>query len=82
MLNEKEANTKGYTLYDSIYMTFGKGRAIKGLMREKGIEYKVGQETLFFPPVSHGGSQARGPIGATAACLHHSHSHAGSKLHL
>ena len=31
---------------------------------------------------AHGSSQARGRIGATAACLGHSHSHAGSKLHL
>ena len=29
--------------------------------------------------VAYGGSQARGPVGATAAILHHSHSHAGSK---
>ena len=33
-------------------------------------------------PVAYGGSQARGPIGATAAGLHHSHSHAGSELRL
>ena len=31
---------------------------------------------------AYGGSQARGPIGATAARLHHSHSNAGSELHL
>ena len=31
-------------------------------------------------PMAHGGSQARGCIGATAACLHHSHSHVGPKL--
>ena len=30
----------------------------------------------------YGGSQAMGPIGATAAGLHHSHSNAISKLHL
>ena len=29
-------------------------------------------------PAAHGGSQDRGPIGATAAGLHHSHSNAGS----
>jgi len=29
-------------------------------------------------PAAYGGSQARGPIGALAAGLHHSHSHAGS----
>ena len=28
------------------------------------------------------GSQARGRVGAAAASLHHSHSNAGSKLHL
>ena len=29
-----------------------------------------------------GGSQARGPIGAAATGLHHSHSNTGSELHL
>ena len=33
-------------------------------------------------PAAYGGSQARGPIGATAAGLYHSHSHAGSEPHL
>ena len=33
-------------------------------------------------PVAYGGSQARGPIGAVAAGLHHSHSNSGSELHL
>ena len=33
-------------------------------------------------PVAYGGSQARGLIGATATGLPHSHSNAGSKLHL
>ena len=32
--------------------------------------------------MAHGGSQVRGQMGATAAGLHHSHGHAGSKLHL
>ena len=32
--------------------------------------------------MAYGGSQARGPIGATAASLHHSHSNAGSEAHL
>ena len=32
-------------------------------------------------PVAYGSSQARGQIRATAACLHHSHSHAGSPTH-
>ena len=32
--------------------------------------------------VACGGSQARGPIGAVAARLHHSHKNGGSKLHL
>ena len=32
--------------------------------------------------MAHGNSQARGQIRATAACLHHSHSNVGSKLHL
>ena len=30
-------------------------------------------------PMAYGGSQARGPIGAIAASLHHSHSNAGSE---
>ena len=33
-------------------------------------------------PAAHGGSQARGPIGAIAAGLCHSHSNTGSELHL
>ena len=33
-------------------------------------------------PAAYGGSQARGPIGAVAASLHHSHSNAGSKPRL
>ena len=34
------------------------------------------------PPAAEGGSQARGCIGATAAGLRQSHSHAGSEPHL
>ena len=39
---------------------------------------------LFFraTPAAYGGSQARGQIRAAATGLHHSHSHAGSELHL
>ena len=33
-------------------------------------------------PVAYGDSQARGPIGAAAASLHHSHSYMGSETHL
>ena len=33
-------------------------------------------------PEAYGGSQARGQMGATAAGLHHSHSHTGSKPQL
>ena len=33
-------------------------------------------------PEAYGGSQARGPVGATAAGLHHSHSNTRSKLHI
>ena len=32
--------------------------------------------------VAYGGSQARGPIGAVAASLHHSHNNMGSELRL
>ena len=34
------------------------------------------------PPVAHGGSQARGPLGAVAAGLRQSHSNARSEPHL
>ena len=39
---------------------------------------------LFFraAPTAYGGSQARGPIGAVASGLHHSHSNVGSELRL
>ena len=43
---------------------------------------------FFFPclfratPTAYGGSQTRGPIGAVATGLHHSHSNVGSKPHL
>ena len=33
-------------------------------------------------PMAYGGSQARAPIGAAAADLHHSHSNVGSKPHV
>ena len=33
-------------------------------------------------PAAYGGSQTRGPVGAAAAGLHHSHSSSGSKPHL
>ena len=33
-------------------------------------------------PATHGRSQARGQMGASAASLHHSHSNAGSEPHL
>ena len=33
-------------------------------------------------PAAYGGSKARGQIGAAGAGLHHSHSNAGSELHL
>ena len=33
-------------------------------------------------PVEYGGSQGRGPVGATDTSLHHSHSNAGSDPHL
>ena len=35
-----------------------------------------------FAPMAYGGSQARDPIGAVAASLHHSHSNLGSEPHL
>ena len=36
----------------------------------------------FLGPHPDGGSQARGPVGATAASLYHSHSNVESKPHL
>ena len=55
----------------------------------KNTKMKLRTQSFFFfllffraVPVAHGGSQARGPIGATAASLHHSHSNAGSEPHL
>ena len=33
-------------------------------------------------PAAYGGSQARGPIGAVATGLHHSHSNEGYEAHL
>ena len=33
-------------------------------------------------PMAYGGSQSRGPTGASAASLHHSHGNAGSELPL
>jgi len=37
---------------------------------------------LWAAPTAHGGSQARGPIGAVATGLRQSHSNSGSELHL
>ena len=50
----------------------------------------ITQDILFFlvflsfkaTPATYGGSQPRGQIEAVAAGLHHSHSNAGSELHL
>ena len=50
------------------------------------ISFFSSSSSFFCPfraaPVAYGGSQAKGPIGAVAAGLHHSHSIAGSKPHL
>ena len=58
----------------------------------QGIHPPNYQNTFFFffwsfclsraAPAAYGGSQARGPIGAVAAGLHQSHSHARSEAHL
>ena len=53
-------------------------------------ERRVAYVSIFFfffwsfrvSPVAYGSSQARGQTGVAAAGLHHSHSNAGSKLHL
>ena len=55
------------------------------MLREK---YKRNLNLLFFlfwggaTPAAYGGSQDRGPVGAVAAGLHHSHSNARSDPHL
>ena len=55
---------------------------------EKCDENREKETTFFFfwlcraAPAAYGGSQARGPVGAIATSLHHSHSNAGSELHL
>ena len=49
----------------------------------QGLIYPLGFFSFFGggpKTVVYGDSQARGPIGATAAGLHHSHSNAGSEL--
>ena len=52
------------------------------------MHFLVNDSALFFfflfraEPVALGGSQARGHIRVIALDLHHSHSNAGSKLHL
>ena len=71
-------------------------KALSGYMPKSGIARSyassifsgLGALFCFFffffrvKPTAHGGSQARGPIGATAASLRHSHSNAGSEPHL
>ena len=42
------------------------------------VFFDISRATL----AAYGGSQARGPIGAIAAGLHHSHSNTGSEPHL
>ena len=59
---------------------------------QRRSEKKRGEFFVFLSSVSlfllraaleaYGGSQARGPIGAVATCLHHSHSNTSSELHL
>ena len=53
------------------------------------LSYNCKFDTFFFvfclfraAPVAHGGSQARGLIGAIATSLHYSHSNTRSKPHL
>ena len=50
-------------------------------MMDSGVDNFFSVFCLFFraAPEAYGGSQARGPIGAVAASLHHSHSNVGSK---
>jgi len=59
-----------------------------GLHPVPGTELLKSLEPLFLSfffravPMAYGGSQARGPVGATAAGLRHSHSNTGSKPRL
>ena len=54
------------------------------LLEKFGLDEPSGFSEFFFffkaAPMAYGGSQARGPIGVTAAGLHHSCSNAGSEL--
>ena len=60
-------------------------RTLKVRLENLDLVYKGVRDTEFFfffraTPTAYGGSQARSPVGAAAACLHQSHSNAGSEL--
>ena len=67
----------------SVIETLKKSYIIETLYNKFNIFLKEFNWIFFFfraIPMTYGGSQARGQIGATAAGLCHSHSDAGSKL--
>ena len=67
----------------------GKKKKKKSLSKKCSVRYNIQKCTdIFFffffllraEPVAYGRFQARGPVGAEAAGLHHSHSNSGSSL--
>ena len=76
---------KNVSLYFFILSHFAVGR------NQYNTEYQQNFNFIYFlfvfvfsraAPAAHGGSQAKGRIGAVAASLHHSRSNAGSELRL
>ena len=53
-------------------------------LKEEAVKRRIPEAYKCVPPFfrAYGGSQARGPIRAAAAGLHHSHSHARPEPHL
>ena len=49
---------------------------------EMGCKYQISLVFSRATPMAYEGSQARGPVGATAGSLHHSYSNAGSEPRL
>ena len=56
--------------------------SLQKILKKEKLYYYYYYLLFSTTPMAYGGSQARGPIGATAASLHHSHSNAWSKPHL
>ena len=77
-----------FALHKEIHERLESKTKEQGILRDNQAYLKRHNFFFFFfllfraTPVAYGGSQARGQIGVTAASLYHSHSNAGSKLHL